>query len=50
VQPILRAFPYCGTLIGVCKRLFDYYGISTNEAKRYHDLQVVDGIMVVEMG
>ena len=32
-----------------CKRLFAYYGITITEARRYYDLRMVDGILVVDM-
>ena len=32
-----------------CKRLFAYYGITITEARRYYDLRMVDGILVVAM-
>ena len=32
-----------------CKKLFDYYGLSITETARYHDLQMIDGILVVDL-
>ncbi len=32
-----------------CKRLFAYYGITITRARRYYDLRMVDGILVVDM-
>lgn len=32
-----------------CKKLFDYYGLSITETVRYHDLQMIDGILVVDL-
>jgi hypothetical protein len=32
-----------------CKKLFDYYGISIGEAWRYHDLKVIDGVLVIDL-
>ncbi len=33
-----------------CKKLFDFYGIEIAKSRRYHDLQVIDGVLVVDMG
>ena len=33
-----------------CKKLFDYYGISITETRRYHDLRMLDGILIVDIG
>jgi len=32
-----------------CQKLFEHYGLTYTEARRYHDLQMVDEIMVVNM-
>ncbi len=32
-----------------CKKLFEHYGISITESRRYHDLQTIDGILVVDL-
>ena len=30
-----------------CGKLFEYYGIEITETRRYHDSEVVDGVLVV---
>ncbi len=32
-----------------CGKLFEHYGVLISEVRRFHDLRVVDGIMVVDM-
>jgi len=32
-----------------CKALFDYYGVETKQSRRYHDMKVVDGVMIVDL-
>ncbi len=33
-----------------CRKLFEYYGIEITESRRYHDLQVIDGELVADIG
>lgn len=33
-----------------CRKLFDYYGVEITETRRYHDLEMVDGVLVVNLG
>lgn len=40
---------YSGCQIS-CKKLFDYYGITITKARRYYDIQMIDGILVVNIG
>ncbi len=32
-----------------CKSLFDYYGAEIKQSRRYHDMKVVDGVMIVDL-
>ena len=32
-----------------CKKLFEYYGVRITESRRYRNLQVIDGILVVDL-
>ena len=32
-----------------CKSLFDYYGVSITESRRYHDFEIIDGVLVVDL-
>jgi hypothetical protein len=32
-----------------CKSLFDYYGVEIKKSRRYHDMKVVDGVMIVDL-
>ena len=32
-----------------CKSLFDYYGVSITKTRRYHDMKVIDGVLVVDL-
>jgi len=32
-----------------CKSLFDYYGIEIKQSRRYHDMKVIDGVLVVDL-
>ena len=32
-----------------CKALFDFYGVEITQTRRYHDMKVVDGVMIVDL-
>ncbi|MDP8950678.1 MAG: hypothetical protein M3N18_00250 [Actinomycetota bacterium] len=41
---------YRGSLSIPCKKLFEFYGVALPErSRRYHDLEVIDGILVVDL-
>ncbi len=33
-----------------CGKLFEYYGVEIEETRRYHDLQMVDGVLIANLG
>ncbi len=38
-----------GNLQVPCKALFDFYGVEIAQTRRYHDMRVVDGVMIVDL-
>ena len=35
---------------GICRRLFEYYGVDVSETRRCYDLDMVDGVLVANLG
>ena len=38
-----------GDLSVPCKSLFGFYGVAITQTRRYHDPQVIDGVLIVDL-
>ncbi len=38
-----------GQLCVPCKSLFDFYGVTITQTRRYYDPKVIDGVLVVDL-